>query len=324
MKLSLFFLIIGVLLVSGCVQNNYENATGNDLHDNDTANKQITTTTTVQDSRTSGAEKQKQDLYASTKREIEVLYQENLATGIGPEHYQRLKLNLDSLAGSIPDAELATLREKLEALNPANKDSGKTQTNSSNCISNSNPIFTADVTDNNNIKAITPPRNEKTHSHIWIKDNQKVPFYLPVDGKLVAGTKYTEGGELNYLFFFDVSCEVEIKFDHIKEPIKLIGDMFPNPPKVEDTRTDYLPKTQFKAGDLIGYTTGTPQAKNWDFGVYNKDKLNHLNGKQGYEELDWRAGCPYDYFPSDKKNFYYSLFVSVTGSGAPPTDFCKK
>ena len=319
MKLSLFFLIVGAILVSGCVQNNYENSAGNNL-----TNNQSATTTTLQNGHASDTEKQKQDLYATIKREIEVLYQENLATKIGSEHYQRLKANLDSLVGSIPDAELATLREKLEALNPANTESGETQTNSSSCISNANPVFTADVTDNNKIKAITPPRNEKTHSHIWIKDGQKVPVYSPVDAKLAAGAKYTEGGSLNYLLFFDVSCEVEIKFDHVTEPAELIANMFPEPPKAGDTRTDYLPKTQFKAGDLIGYTTGTPGAKNWDFGVYNKAKLNHLNGKEGYEEIDMRANCPYDYFITDKKDFYYSRFVSKTGEGAPPTDFCNK
>ncbi|MBI2085412.1 MAG: hypothetical protein HYT71_02780 [Candidatus Aenigmarchaeota archaeon] len=325
MNIRFALLFMMVLLVSGCVQNSYENAAGNVLPDNNTANKQITaTTTTLQSSHTDEVEKQKQDLYSSTKHEIEVLYEENLAMGIGPEHYQRLKINLDLLAGSVPDADLIALGKKLEALNSDKKDSGNTQANSPNCVSNASPVFTADVTDTKNIKAITPPRNEKTHSHIWIKDGQKAPVYAPVDAKLVAGAKYTEGGGLNYLLFFDVSCEAEIKFDHITEPVKLISDMFPNPPKIEDTRTDQLVATSFKAGDLIGYTTGTPAAKNWDFGVYNKAKLNHLNGNRDYEEIDWRAGCPYDYFAAGKKEFYYTLFVSKTGEGAPPTDFCKK
>ncbi|MBI3413459.1 MAG: hypothetical protein HY051_05270 [Candidatus Aenigmarchaeota archaeon] len=231
-----------------------------------------------------------------------------------------MNADLFSLTGFIQDSELTELKRKLDTLAP--RKAGGTQTKP-DCVSNTNPIFTADVTDTNKIKAVTPPRNEKTHSHVWIKDNKKVPVYVPVGAKLVAGTKYMEGGELNYLFFFDVSCEIEIKFDHLEEPIKLIGDMFPNPPKIEDTRTDYLPATQFKAGDLIGYTTGTPAAKNWDFGVYSKVKSNHLAGKAGYEEMDTRAVCPYDYFTGGKKEFYYSLFVSKTGDGAPPTDFCK-
>ncbi|MBI4167793.1 MAG: hypothetical protein HY515_02450, partial [Candidatus Aenigmarchaeota archaeon] len=91
-----------------------------------------------------------------------------------------------------------------------------------------------------------------------------------------------------------------------------------------DTRTDPLPATELKAGDLIGYTTGTPQANNWDFGAYSKVKSNHLAGKSGYEEIDTRAVCPYNYFTIDKKEFYYSLFTGITGSGAPPTDFCNR
>lgn len=318
MRMQFFLLLAGVLLVSGCVQNAPEtNGTGKLPGDN---SRQIAGQITdhTNNSANSAANPDKQQLYNSIKREIEALYEQNPEYGVGDDRYQKMSADLDSLEGFAQGPELKELRRKLDTLAP--RKSGGTQTKS-DCVSNENPVFTADITDPKTIKAVTPPRNEKTHSHVWIKDNQKVPVYAPVDAKLVAGSKYTESGVVNYLFFFDVSCEVEIKFDHVLEPVQSIKDMFPNPPKT-DTRTDPLPATELKAGDLIGYTTGTPQANNWDFGVYNKARLNHLNGKEGYEEIDWRAGCPYDYFITDKKEFYYSLFTSITGSGAPPTDFC--
>ncbi|MBI4177347.1 MAG: hypothetical protein HY516_03175 [Candidatus Aenigmarchaeota archaeon] len=307
-------LLIVVVLFSGCVQNNADT---------------VETTTTLNPLNAPNEDKhnnpadgnEKQNLYSSVKREIEVLYQQRPEYGVGDERYDTMSAQLDSFVGFVPGEELTELKRKLEALAPKKSASPNTQA-SLNCVNNTNPVFTADVTDTDTIKAVTPPRNEKTHSHIWIKGGKKVPVYAPVDAKLTAGSKYLEGGELNYLLFFDVSCEVEVKFDHLEELVPALAKLFPDPPKT-DTRTDYLTSVELKAGDLIGYTTGTPQANNWDFGVYNEAKLNHLNGKAGYAELDWRAGCPYDYFEADKKKFYYSLFASKTGDGAPPTDFCK-
>ncbi len=318
MNPQLSSLVIIAFLVSGCVQD-----------DNiDQKTNPMPSTTTTQNVNTPANNEQhesndKLKLYDSVKREIEVLSQENPVNGIGPDHYNRIKSDLDSMANFIPNSDIEALKQLLEAIKPKGGPV-ETQADSTACVSNTNPMFTAHITDTATVKAVTPPRNEKTHSHVWIKDDKKVPVYIPTDAKLAAGSKYTENGEINYLLFFDVSCEVELKFDHLEELVPVIGDMFPNPPKTDDTRTEYLTAVEFKAGDLIGYTTGTPAAKNWDFGVYNKAKPNHLNGKEGYAELDMRADCPYDYFTADKKQFYYNLFVSKAGDGTPPPDFCKK
>jgi NAD(P)-dependent dehydrogenase (short-subunit alcohol dehydrogenase family) len=57
--------------------------------------------------------------------------------------------------------------------------------------------------------------------------------------------------------------------NHITEPIEKIKNAFPSTPQT-DTRDSprVNPSIQIKAGDLLGYTTGTPLAHNFDFGGY--------------------------------------------------------
>ena len=200
----------------------------------------------------------------------------------------------------------------------------------SSCISNPNPVFTADITDLTKISRITPPGSVNpgdgfvtAHSYIWIEGSGVVPIYAPVDMTLGMGGLYTESGNpAQYILFFGVSCEVSIKLDHIDNPIEQIKNVLPKTPKTNDSRTDDVSSViGFKAGDLLGYTGGTGEEHNWDFGVYNETKPNFLLDGEQYE--DGTADCPYDYFTEDKKTVYYNLFVSGKGYGPPPTTFCK-
>jgi len=201
----------------------------------------------------------------------------------------------------------------------------------SSCTSDPNPVFTADITDLTKISKITPPGSVNpgdgfvtAHSYIWIEGSEAVPVYAPVDMTLGVGGFYTESGNpAQYILFFGVSCEVSIKIDHLDNPIEQIKDVLPRTPKIDSSTTDDVSSIiKFKAGDLLGYTGGTVQAHNWDFGVYNTTKPNFLSGDEQYRGDD-RADCPYDYFAEDKKAIYYNLFVDRTGYGSPPTSFCK-
>jgi hypothetical protein len=190
----------------------------------------------------------------------------------------------------------------------------------SDCISNIEPVFTSNITDLNLIRAIsapggvTPSGDWKGHSFVWIKDKgSRVPIYAPVDMVLNNGAYYSEFGENNYTLRFDVSCEIIVKFDHIKEPIEEIVNNFSLEPKPDNSQDQGVVKPiSFKAGDLIGYTVGTNGASNWDFGVYD----NTVGAKED-------AVCGFDYFIQDKKSIYYSMFVGTSGSGSPVTTICK-
>lgn len=204
---------------------------------------------------------------------------------------------------------------------------------SSDCVSNSSPIFTNHITDLSKVEFIQPPGGSetwegepilKTHSYVVVKE--EVPVYAPVDSELYEGVFYEEEGMTQYSLFFNVGCEVFYIFDHIQEPVEKIKQAFTEPPR-KDSRTRLL-KTPivFKAGELIGYSTGTRSARHWDFGVYNKKHTNFLKDSDfpNLSERDLQATCPYDYFPEEKRLAYYALFGTIRTDQSVPTTFCKK
>jgi len=202
------------------------------------------------------------------------------------------------------------------------------------CISNPDPVFTHGITDLSKIKFITPPGsleqygNEvalKSHSYVFI--DGRVPVYAPVDSALYQGSYYEEEGENQYSLFFDVSCEVFYLFDHIWEPVDKLRVVLPSEPSTDTRTTEVRNPVEVKAGELIGYTTGTVYSHHFDFGVYNRDRKNDLSKitVEGLKLFDreYQGLCPYDVFPEEKKEVYYSKFENVKTNEPIPTVFCK-
>jgi len=197
------------------------------------------------------------------------------------------------------------------------------------CESNPHPTFSHDITALSKIDYIVPPGNIEDYgdykilkTHSYMKGPEKVAVYAPIDSTLYQGVYYQEGGINQYSLFFEVSCEVYFLFDHIVDPPDKIKEAFPDTPS-STTNTRGLSSTiPFKAGDLIGYSIGK-DFEQWDFGVYNRTV------RQNFDELDlpnisgrdYQAVCPFDYFPEEKRQEYYSLFGSHI-SKPVPTRFC--
>lgn len=199
------------------------------------------------------------------------------------------------------------------------------------CASNPAPIFSHDITDISRISQITPPGTifdngiVKSHSYLWIEDGKQVPLYAPIDMKLAAGSYYTQGSVSHFLLFFQVSCEVEIKFDHVLDPVQAIRAVLPTEPVLNDSRTKAPSEfVSFKAGDIIGYTPGNTQSHNWDFGVYNTTVYPNAitNGVEHLEDIDKRADCAYDYFDSSKAERYRDLFLVEIGGSSRSIPYC--
>lgn len=196
------------------------------------------------------------------------------------------------------------------------------------CVSNISPIFTEHITDMSKVKYIVPPPTMgagpslKPHGYIGT-EGKKVPIYAPVNMKVKSGSHYIGGP---YSLNFEVSCEVTVHFGHVTDPIDSFKNLLPTEPKT-DSRTQELSGVSFLAGDLIAYTTGTSQAGNWDFGVYNSATSNRYAS-----DPDWNnsssyttAVCPFEYFTSNLKEAYISKFNFTFMSGNPPhgESFCK-
>ncbi|MBI2636655.1 MAG: hypothetical protein HYW81_00460 [Parcubacteria group bacterium] len=236
--------------------------------------------------------------------------------------------------GRMPDAAVQAPKESAPPALPARTSPAQTQAPAQpvqTCVSNPNPVFTADITNLANLVRITPPGtilpdgDVKTHSFVWNAPGANNPVYAPVDVTLAGGGYYTEGGVNQYIMFFDVSCEVEVKFDHIRNPIDAVRNVLPSEPKLNDTRT--TPATErlaFKAGDLIGYTVGNPGSGNWDFGVYNTTITNYLAAEERFSAFPTytNAVCPYDYYQGTAREAYRVLYAG-SGNSSVPTTFCQ-
>ena len=121
---------------------------------------------------------------------------------------------------------------------------------------------------------------------------------------LITGAHTVDGP---YGFIFRVSCEVQLRFGHITEPIQEIKDVFPSTP-AQDSRDQKIDhEIFFKAGEVIAYTTGTEMAGNWDFGVYNSVTSNRYasDPQWNISATYTTAVCPFDYFHANLKSVYF-------------------
>ena len=196
-----------------------------------------------------------------------------------------------------------------------------TDDSSSSCQSNTNPSFTAHVTDLSKVTSIAiPPRiiggDLKAHSYIN-SEHQRVPVYAPAAMKMIGGVHLSHGDDpSDYGMDWQISCEVKIRIGHITEPVQAIKDLLGAP--VADSRNGKFfnpPTLSVAAGELIGYTTGTAAAGNWDFGVYNSSTSNRYAS-----DPDWNwstiyttAVCPYNYYSSGFKSSYTSKYIQDFG-----------
>nr|WP_299346177.1 hypothetical protein [Allomuricauda sp.] len=182
------------------------------------------------------------------------------------------------------------------------------------CETGSNPniTFTASFTDLDGIEHIEPLgeiqafHNFSEHTYVFIKsDVPEVPVYAPVDMDLVNVT--FDGTD--YQPMFRASCEVVIRFGHITNPVAPIRNLVTSQ---GISMFEGQPPTllKFSAGDLIGTTSGTAQAKSFDFGVYHSERpLTFLNNDRFHPVETFKyASCPYDYYTGDLRNQMYALF----------------
>lgn len=195
------------------------------------------------------------------------------------------------------------------------------------CQENPNLVFTHDITDIEKIEFIVPPGNVEDYAggesvfktHSYIRGPNRMPIYAPVDGQLYEGIYVWEGGRGQYALFFNVSCEIFYLFDHVVDPVDKVARAFPDLKQHTNEREPLGEPIDFKAGELVGYSIGAdfPQ---WDFGVYDRTQERKFGEIQGQAKVfgrDMMARCPYDFFPPEKRNFYYSKFGSHVDKPIP-------
>jgi len=185
------------------------------------------------------------------------------------------------------------------------------------CKNDPKPVFVHDLTDPSQIDHIQIyglgeifPR---FRSFLWIKNpGTKVPVYAPVDSDLVEAVYKNARGALDFDVHLMVSCQIWYLVNHITDPVDKIRSALPSTPATNTMDPPKVsPIVHFVAGELLGYTSGTPLASNWDFGVFDLTHSNQFVNQARYDQDRYgkfqTAICPLDVFPKAQKTAYYAL-----------------
>lgn len=233
--------------------------------------------------------------------------------GYAPSEIERLRKMVFDVSSDLQDQERQRREEEAARMAAPKK------------CPDTPPVLTADITDFSNIQKVTAPGTPvpsddrdryKGHGFIWT-NHQRVPVYVPTDAILnsVSYVADNVASPAQYRLGFEVksNCNYSFRFDHIDEVIPRVKAVAPATPSVgrQNSATPVAAPSEpiaieFKAGDLVGYTQGTRQAGNWDFGLYDLSKEGPL-GALGAFGLGAHAVCWVDYFSPEKQAAYRGL-----------------
>ncbi|HJM89683.1 MAG TPA: hypothetical protein QF624_08660 [Dehalococcoidia bacterium] len=205
------------------------------------------------------------------------------------------------------------------------------------CVSNPQPVLTQHYTDLTQIDFINPTivtsgnwlKNRQYHKIVTdsANDAPEVPLYAPVDSVAIGITHYLAqmvafdgtASELPQLEVrFEVSCEVSYWFDHVSRLVEPFASLA-SPEPARDTRGAMVPiRLEVKAGDLIGYTSGTAPARVWDFVIVNSTVTVQFANQARYVgtgdlQTILHSVCPVDYLAPELRAAYTALYGAWDG-----------
>ncbi len=164
--------------------------------------------------------------------------------------------------------------------------------------------------------------------------NEEIVVRAPMDARLIAGSRYIEQGEVQYLLFFVNSCGIAYRFDHLltlAPEIQKVVDTLPQPVENNSQTTKFASPSAVKKGDPIATAIGFKNTQNvtFDFGVYDLRKQNVMASDAAFaqfhaDEKDqaYYAVCWLDLFPTDQ----VATIKSFPGGDAlvgKASDYCK-
>lgn len=222
--------------------------------------------------------------------------------------------------------------------NNQNASNNNITTNNSQKNCNTKPVITLPV-DISKVEAILYPGqirggNYKPHGGFRLNTpNNQVSVTLPLDAKLIDGSRYLEQGEVQYMFDFEADCKIHMRFDHLSKlspELMAEADKLPQP-KPDDSRTTNLNGTMFKLGTLLATEVGFKANHNvtFDFGMYDYNDKNKIssdsqwaNDPQHQFENAQYGVCWFDYLSPYDKQKILSLPAGDQINGKT-NDYCK-
>lgn len=169
-------------------------------------------------------------------------------------------------------------------------------------------FFPNSLTEIDKIDRITPgsQTGDSRFIYLWIKGDNEIPVFAPSNGTLVKiayKNRIDIGPEMSkpdYDLTFLVDCKTIYQINHVTNPVLDIVALKPNnnPYQIkpglplDDKETKPLKNIAVKAGQKLGTTSGSPNAHNFDFGVF-------INGV---------AVCPFEKFDDNFRSSWLALF----------------
>lgn len=202
---------------------------------------------------------------------------------------------------------------------------GSSQANSAACIDNPTIKLPVDIS---TVESILYPGqvrggNYKPHGGFRLNSpDNSTSVTLPLDAKLIAGARYIEAGEVQYMFDFETDCKIRLRFDHLavlSSDLQAEADKLPQP-KVDDSRTTNLEGKPFKVGVVLATKVGFVKNNNvsFDFGMYDYNKANKISS-----DSEW-AKDPQHQFDNAKHGVCWFDYLSAEDHAAvaalPATD----
>ncbi|MFA6431231.1 MAG: hypothetical protein WCV91_02470 [Candidatus Margulisiibacteriota bacterium] len=191
-------------------------------------------------------------------------------------------------------------------------------------------LFSHYVADLSKIKYINQPGNSdqiaiKDRCHIAIKNTETtIEVYAPATAEVLGIAYYIVRADNvpEYALYFKVSGTCYYFFAHlidISSKLKAVGPSVPQPTSAWVAPTS---PASVSAGELIGYTEGTPQAHTYDFGAYDPSHKNSVANESRYSADDrYITGVnPYLYYPESMRTDYLVLSANPAGTVVATTE----
>jgi len=176
---------------------------------------------------------------------------------------------------------------------PTSSTTSAPKAGTSGCGANSAGLFTASPFKSSDISMITNGNetNDARFAYVWVKaPYAKIPLYAPADGVLTAirhltANKVFPSDDFQVQFNLTSTCNDYWRFNHFTDPRADIRAAYSYGDKCSSCFDDNGNPTaryeeyekpgsaiKVKAGELIGYTSGTPFAHDFDFAIQISDK----------------------------------------------------
>lgn len=176
---------------------------------------------------------------------------------------------------------------------PTSSTTSAPKAGTSGCGANSAGLFTASPFKSSDISRITNGNegNDPRFAYVWVKEPYtKIPLHAPADGVLTAirhltATKFFPSDDFQLVFNLSTTCGDYWRFNHVTDPRADIRAAYSYGDKCSSCFDDNGNPTaryeeyekpgtaiKVKAGELIGYTSGTPSANNFDFYIKISEK----------------------------------------------------